>query len=100
MTANTTTGSTHTTTARALTWTWVVLVAITVGSWWLAPAHFTDTVQPSTGVTALVLVLTFVKSRLIMQRFMEVRDAPRWLRLGTDIWLTVLLGTVFAIYLV
>jgi hypothetical protein len=30
---------------------------------------------------------------------MEVRSAPRWLRIGTDVWLVVLLGSVFGIYL-
>ncbi|MGV0849057.1 cytochrome C oxidase subunit IV family protein [Mycolicibacterium phlei] len=94
--------STHTTTrpARIMTWTWLALTAITVGSWWLAPAHFTDTVQPSTPITALVLVLTAVKVRLILRNFMEVRTAPRWLRHATDAWLAVLFITVFAIYLV
>ncbi|AMO63831.1 Uncharacterised protein [Mycolicibacterium phlei] len=94
--------TTHTTTrsARVMTWTWLALTAITVGSWWLAPAHFTDTVQPSTPITALVLALTVIKVRLILRNFMEVRTAPRWLRYGTDAWLAVLFLTVFAIYLV
>ncbi|KXW69462.1 prokaryotic cytochrome C oxidase subunit IV family protein [Mycolicibacterium phlei DSM 43070] len=83
-----------------MTWTWLALTAITVGSWWLAPAHFTDTVQPSTPITALVLALTVIKVRLILRNFMEVRTAPRWLRYGTDAWLAVLFLTVFAIYLV
>ncbi|WP_396903883.1 cytochrome C oxidase subunit IV family protein [Mycolicibacterium phlei] len=94
--------TTHTTTrsARVMTWTWLALTAITVGSWWLAPAHFTDTVQPSTPITALVLALTVIKVRLILRNFMEVRTASRWLRYGTDAWLAVLFLTVFAIYLV
>lgn len=94
--------TTHTTTrsARVMTWTWLALTAITVGSWWLAPAHFTDTVQPGTPITALVLALTVIKVRLILRNFMEVRTAPRWLRYGTDAWLAVLFLTVFAIYLV
>ncbi|MGE2732901.1 cytochrome C oxidase subunit IV family protein [Mycolicibacterium vaccae] len=86
-------------TGRAITGAWVALVLITIGSWWLAPAHFTDTVEPSTPITALVLALTVVKSRLVMQYFMEVRTAPRWLRRATDAWLTVLMVAVFVIYL-
>lgn len=86
-------------TGRAITWAWLALVAITIGSWWLAPAHFTEAVDPSTPITALVLVLTVVKSRLVMQYFMEVRTAPRWLRRATDAWLAVLTATVFVIYL-
>nr|WP_090343320.1 cytochrome C oxidase subunit IV family protein [Mycolicibacterium malmesburyense]CRL74249.1 hypothetical protein CPGR_03062 [Mycolicibacterium malmesburyense] len=85
--------------SQVMAWTFVVLTAITVGSWWLAPAHFTDTVRPSTPVTALVLMLTFVKARLITRNFMEVRSGPRWLRRSTDAWLVLLLTVVFAIYL-
>lgn len=87
------------TTQRAITRAWVVLVAITIGSWWLAPAHFTETVDPSTPITALVLALTVIKSRLVMQYFMEVRSAPRWLRRATDGWLAGLVAVVFVIYL-
>ena len=84
---------------RSITWVWAALTAITIGSWWLAPAHITGTVQASTAITAVVLVLTFVKCRLIIRHFMEVRTAPRWLRHTTDAWLVVLLTTVFVIYL-
>lgn len=96
------TADTHprTTTARAMTWCWILLTAITLGSWWLAPAHFTDTVHASTPITALVLVLALIKSRLIIRYFMEVRTAPRWLKLSTDAWLAALFVTVFVIYLV
>ena len=86
-------------TARAMTWGWIALTAITLGSWWLAPAHFTTTVVASTPITALVLVLAIVKVRLIFRYFMEVHTAPRWLRLATDAWIAVLFGAVFVIYL-
>ncbi|MGV0871573.1 cytochrome C oxidase subunit IV family protein [Mycolicibacterium sp. XJ879] len=89
----------HTTSAR-MTWCWIVLTAITLASWWLAPAHFTNTVHASTPITALVLILAWLKSRLIIRNFMEVRTAPRWLRLSTDAWLGVLFTAVFVIYLV
>ncbi|AEF38106.1 conserved hypothetical protein [Mycolicibacter sinensis] len=86
-------------TERSLTWVWIVLVAVTVGSWTLAPAHLTHTAQASVPVTALVLALAFVKSRMIIGHFMEVNTAPRWLRYATDGWLTALIATVFVIYL-
>lgn len=86
-------------TERSLTWVWLVLVAITIGSWTLAPAHITHVAQASVPVTALVLALTFVKSRLIIGHFMEVHTAPRWLRRATDSWLAALIATIFVIYL-
>lgn len=88
------------TSARAMTWTWAALTVITIGSWWLAPAHFTNTVHASTGITALVLVLTFIKARLIIRNFMEVQHGPRWLRWATDAWLGLLVAVVFGIYLI
>ncbi|WP_029108153.1 cytochrome C oxidase subunit IV family protein [Mycobacterium sp. URHD0025] len=87
-------------TDRAVTRTWLVLVAITVGSWWLAPAQYSEALRASVPITALVLALTLVKSRLIIRQFMEVRTAPRWLKLATDGWLVVLFGAIFTIYLI
>jgi hypothetical protein len=43
--------------------------------------------------------MALIKARLIIQYFMEVRTAPRWLRIATDGWLVVLFGGVLAIYL-
>ena len=86
--------------SRIVTWTWLALTAITLGSWWLAPAQYTGALHPSIPITALVLVLTAVKTRLIVRNFMEVRTAPRWLRFATDGWLAVLFLAIFAIYLI
>ncbi|MBU9766167.1 prokaryotic cytochrome C oxidase subunit IV family protein [Mycobacterium sp. TNTM28] len=87
-------------TDKTVTRTWLVLVAITVGSWWLAPAQYSDTLRASVPITALVLAFTLIKSRLIIRQFMEVRSAPPWLKLATDGWLAVLFGGIFAIYLI
>ncbi|BBZ36268.1 cytochrome C oxidase subunit IV family protein [Mycolicibacterium confluentis] len=86
--------------ARTMTWVWLALTVITVGSWWLAPANAEGTVQASTPITALVLALAFIKGRLIIRHFMEVRTAPKWLKLATDAWLATLVVAVFVIYLV
>lgn len=88
------------TSQRTVTWVWAALVAITVGSWWLSPAHAGGLTQASTPITAVVLILAIIKSRLIIGYFMEVRTAPQWLKHATDAWLAVLFGAVFVIYLV
>ena len=85
---------------RTMTWTWLVLIAITVGSWWLAPAHSHGVASDSVVVTGVVLTLAAVKARLIIRQFMEVRTAPVWLKVATDAWLGVLITTVLVIYLV
>ena len=87
-----------TTAARVTTYTWILLSAITVVSWWLAPAHGAPA-GPSVPITVAVIALGFIKGRMIIRYFMEVRTAPRWLKLATDGWLLVLWAGVLAIYL-
>ncbi|GFG51177.1 prokaryotic cytochrome C oxidase subunit IV family protein [Mycolicibacterium agri] len=85
---------------RAITYAWVVLSAITVLSWWLAPGqHPERPVDPSVPITVAVVVLGFIKGRMIIAYFMEVRTAPRWLKIATDAWLFVLWAAILAIYL-
>jgi hypothetical protein len=85
---------------RAITVVWIALSAITIGTWWLAPGHTTSTDAPSVPITVAVVALGFIKCRLIIQYFMEIRTAPTWLKLSTDAWLIVLWGAVLGIYLV
>lgn len=82
---------------RLTTLTWLGLVAITVVSWWLSPAG--RHVEPSVGITVLVIALSAVKVRLIISNFMEVRTAPVWLRRATDAWQALLWASVLVIYL-
>jgi hypothetical protein len=90
-----------TTAARTTTYAWIILSAITVVSWWLSPAHgHGGPAVPSVGITVAVILLAFIKGRMIIRYFMEVRTAPRWLKLTTDAWLTALWAGVLAIYLI
>ena len=84
---------------RATTVAWIVLCALTIGSWWLSPAHSGASAIPSAPITVAVVVLGFIKCRLIIRNFMEVGTAPRWLRFATDGWLIALWGAALAIYL-
>ncbi|HEX7823792.1 MAG TPA: cytochrome C oxidase subunit IV family protein [Mycobacterium sp.] len=87
------------TAAARTTAVWAGLSAITVVSWFLAPAHHAEPVTASTAITIAVLTLALIKTRLIIGEFMEVRTAPVWLKLATDGWLVVLFGAIMAIYL-
>ncbi|HVR00343.1 MAG TPA: cytochrome C oxidase subunit IV family protein [Mycobacterium sp.] len=84
-------------TAR-LTSVWIILSVITVVSWSFAPARDGTTV-PSVPITIAVLGMALIKARLIIQYFMEVHTAPRWLRVFTDTWLVVLWAAILGIYL-
>jgi Prokaryotic Cytochrome C oxidase subunit IV len=86
--------------ARTTTYAWIILSAITIMSWWLAPPH--DHGAPAAAsipITIAVILLGFIKGRMIIRYFMEVRTAPRWLKMATDAWLTVLWVSVLVIYL-
>jgi Prokaryotic Cytochrome C oxidase subunit IV len=88
-----------TTAARVTTYAWLALSVITLASWWLAPSHTRGAAVASVPITVAVVLLGFIKGRMVIRYFMEVRTAPRWLKLFTDVWLTVLWAAVLAIYL-
>ena len=85
--------------ARTTTYAWIILSAITILSWWLAPGHARGAAAAaSVPITAAVILLGFIKGRMIIRYFMEVRTAPRWLKLFTA-WLTAVWAGILAIYL-
>ena len=85
--------------ARTTTYVWLILSAITVISWWLAPGHSGGQAVANVPITVAVVLLGFVKGRMIIRYFMEVRTAPQWLKVTTDAWLVLLWVTILAIYL-
>ena len=79
-----------------LTVAWILLFGLTVAAW--RTGGRSDG-QASTLITAGVLLLALVKARLVIRYFMEVRSAPRWLRLSCDAWLGVVFAMVLVLYL-
>ena len=79
-----------------LTVAWMLLFGLTVAAWWTGGR---SDGQASTLITGGVLLLALVKARLVIRYFMEVRFAPRWLRLCCDAWLGVVFGMVLVLYL-
>jgi len=86
------------TAAARTTAVWAGLSAITVLSWFLAPAQHAEPVAASTAITMAVLLLALIKTRLIIGEFMEVRTAPLWLKTATDGWLVALFGAIAVVY--
>ena len=87
------------TAAWTITYAWIILSAITILSWWLAPGHGRGAAAVASAPITVAVILGFIKGRMIIRYFMEVRTAPRWLKLFTDAWLTVLWAGILAIYL-
>jgi len=81
---------------RTLTGVWAMLSIMTIASWWTGSR---SDGHAYTLVTAGVLLFALIKSRLVMRYFMEVDFAPRWLRLTCDVWLIMVFGMIFALYL-
>ncbi len=78
---------------------WGVLSAVTVAARLLSPGHSHATTDPNTLTAAAVAVLGLIKCRLITGHFMEVRHAPRRLRVAIDIWLAALWSALTVLYL-
>lgn len=84
--------------SRTLAIVWAVLTGLTLLSWQLSTPH--DVALSSNVVITLgVLLMGYVKCRLIIQHFMEVRSSRRDLRLFSEIWLIGLFGVIALIYL-
>ena len=86
--------------APTTTYAWIILSAITILSWWPAPGHTRGAAAvASAPITVALILLGFITGRMIIRYFMEVRTAPRWLKLFTAAWLTVVWAGILAIYL-
>lgn len=78
--------------ARRALLVWAVLVALTLGSWYLG--HESDLATPAI-VSGVIIAAALVKARLIILHFMEVGDAPLALRLVFEAWcLVVAVGLI------
>lgn len=85
---------------RRLLAVWLVLSAITVTYFWIDRAAGSNGVRhANTAVTLAAVVLALVKVRMIMGEFMEVRGAPRLLRVLANSWIVIMGITMIGSYL-
>lgn len=82
-----------------LTITWALLTAVTLVSWLTARDTGSAHVLNAT-VTVAVLLIAAVKSQLVIWYFMEVRNAPRWLKAATACWVIALFALLLGLYFV
>ena len=80
-----------------LTLVWALLTLVTVVSWLTARGGGSAHVVNVT-VTLVVLLIAAVKTQLVIWHFMEVRFAPRWLKLTTGGWLVGLVALLLGFY--
>ncbi|WP_306766645.1 prokaryotic cytochrome C oxidase subunit IV family protein, partial [Mycobacterium avium] len=63
---------------RTTTYAWIILSTITIASWWLAPGHTRGgAAVASVPITVAVVVLGFIKGRIIIQWRWWCNGAPR-----------------------
>jgi hypothetical protein len=77
---------------RSTTIVWLVLVGLTAASFWVGTGHLPagGTAQSS---AAAVVGAAFLKAHLVARHFMELREAPRPLRVVFGAWIC-LFGTL------
>ncbi|MFL6108000.1 MAG: cytochrome C oxidase subunit IV family protein [Marmoricola sp.] len=78
---------------------WAILVTATAATFWVGTDH-PFSLLGSDFAPALILALAFVKVALIGNEFMEIRGAPRPLRMVFAAWIAVFAtATVLALVL-
>jgi len=77
---------------------WLFLVAATVVSWALGTDH--GFVDDTTAASTIVLVVAFIKVRFVGLYFMELKDAPVFLRALLEVWCIVVCCLTLGLFLV
>jgi len=79
---------------------WVLLMLATSLSWWLGRGHVSDSGQNSDYrvVSSGLILIAFIKVRIVIRYFMEVRQAPLALKLVCDAWLVLVCGAIIYLY--
>ena len=84
---------------RRITAVWLIACILTVVSAIVATLAEGDHRTANVAVTLVVLGMGALKAHLILDEFMEIRTAPRWLRLLARLWLVGLLTAIVVLYL-
>lgn len=79
-----------------ITAVWALLVGATMLSWELGHGLGFDSVRTA---GAAILVVTFIKVRLVMLDFMEIRHAPRWMRWVGESWIVLITTLLVVLFL-
>jgi hypothetical protein len=83
---------------QRITIVWLGLVLATLLSWALSSEHVFDSSIARTVTTMAILGVALVKVRFVGLDFMEIRHAPRALRLALDVWMLGVYGMLVGLY--
>jgi hypothetical protein len=75
---------------------WVILLAATGLSWGMGSVFGGSGIR-SAGVC--IIVVAFLKVRLVILEFMEIRRAPVPMRLAGEVWVLTLCATLMTLFL-
>ena len=85
--------------ASNTTTVWLVLLAASATSLWLGADAPPRGNLGHTAAIVGVLAIAFAKIWLIVRYFMEVRFAPRRLRIVMDVWVVCVFAAITALYM-
>jgi hypothetical protein len=77
----------------------VLLVSVTVLSWYLGTGGGAHPMAPNLTISAAVLFIALLKVRLIMSEFMDVGTAPAWVRRASNAWLVLFFAALFMVHI-
>lgn len=79
---------------------WLLLMLATCLSWWLGQDHALNSGQSGDDriVSSGLIVIAFIKVRIVIRYFMEVRQAPLALKWVCDGWVALVCGAIIYLY--
>jgi hypothetical protein len=81
-----------------VTFVWLLLVGLTAASWMLAEQPAGEQFMDASLLSTLMLIIAFIKVRLVGLHFMELRHAPLPLRLVLEVWVVAVCLLVLYFY--
>ena len=79
---------------------WLILMLATSLSWWLGSNDVLSSNQISEYrlLSSGLIIIAFIKVRIVIRYFMEVREAPMALKLVCDAWVVLVCGAIIYLY--
>ena len=83
---------------RNVTLIWFLLLGLTLASWYAADTAEIQNPDTARLIASGLLVLAYIKVRMVLMRFMEVRRALPLLRVAMEVWTLATTVLVLVLY--